>query len=389
MPVIDSTTTIKTIGVMGYSVSVLLLLSLSLISSITICDVIQAEAQTLQSNSGSNNTLGSSLPELYSSVAKSVVQVVAPVNETDPFAAPTLGSGFIYDNVGHVITSSTIAPSNNARFSVTFSDGTIYGARVAGIDEYNDLAVLRIEDQVPEDKLIPLPIGNSTELRIGEQVATIGYPLGLSSVLTAGVVAQKGFLLPMFSTPEDPLPAFSIPDTIVTDLATNAGNSGGPLFNMQGEVVGMTTVSTMTTPSSISFSVPSNTISKIAPVLIERGSYQHPWLGFSGIDVTPEIAEVIGLGEPRGFLVVETEPGGPMSIAGVQGGNIPVQIAGREIPLGGDVILAIDDRDVRKVEDVLGYMAQETEVGDTVTVTVWRDGQIIEIPVTAGVRPSL
>jgi S1-C subfamily serine protease len=314
---------------------------------------------------------------------------VAAENESALFPA-SIGSGFIYDNIGHVITSSSIVPANTARFSVTFSDGTIFGASLVGIDEYSDLAVLRIEDQVPAEKLIPLPVANSTGLRIGEQVATIGYPLGLPSVLTAGAVAQIGILLPMYNTPEDPAsaPAFSIPDTIAIDLTTDAGSSGGPLFNMQGEVVGMT-VSPMTPQSSISFSVPSNTISKIASVLIERGSYQHPWIGFSGIDITPEVAEVIGLGEPRGFLVIEAAPGGPADTAGIQGGNIPVQIAEREIALGGDVILAIDDREVRKIDDVLGYVAQATEVGDTVTVTIWRDGQIIEIPMTVGIRPGL
>ena len=170
-----------------------------------------------------------------------------------------------------------------------------------------------------------MPIGNSSELRIGEQVATIGYPFGFSSILTEGVVAQMGVLLPIYNTPGDDVaaPALSLPDTIITDLAINAGNSGGPLFDMQSEVVGMTIVSSMT-PSSISFSVPSNTISKIAPALIERGLYQHPWLGLSGIDVTPEIARAIGLEEPRGFLVIEAALGSPIDIAGVQGAVIVI-----------------------------------------------------------------
>jgi S1-C subfamily serine protease len=389
MPVINSTMTIKTMRAMGgYFVSFIILLSLSLISSIPVYDVTHAKAQTLQSsNNASSNTQGLSLPELYSSVSKSVVQVSA-VNQTDPFA-PSLGTGFIYDNVGHVITSSSsIAPANNTRVSVTFSDGTIYRGRVIGMDEFNDLAVLLIEDQVPADKLIPLPIGNSTELRIGEQIATIGYPLGgISSVLTTGIVAQMGFLLPIYNASSE-ASVFSIPDTIVTDLASSAGNSGGPLFNMQGEVVGMT-ISTTETPSAISFSVPSSTISRVAPVLIEGGLYQHPWLGFAGTDITPEIAETIGLEEPRGFLVIETEPGGPVDRAGIRGGNTSTQVEEGEITLGGDVILAIDDRDVRNIDDLLSYMEHATKVGDTVTVTVWREGQIIEIPVTVGVRPNL
>jgi hypothetical protein len=142
-------------------------------------------------------------------------------------------------------------------------------------------------------------------------------------------------------------------------------------------------------PTRISLSIPSNTIRKIAPALIETGSYQHPWLGISGWDMTPEIAEAIDFREPRGFLVTEAAPGGPADAAGVQGGNTSVQYGGREIPIGGDVILALDDRDVRGLNDLLGYLEQSTQIGDEVTLIVWRDGQTIEIPVTLGARPSL
>jgi S1-C subfamily serine protease len=161
---------------------------------------------------------------------------------------------------------------------------------------------------------------------------------------------------------------------------------------MQGEVIGINSAIFSTTGgfAGVGFAIPSNTIAKIVPVLIERGTFEHPWLGVSGIDMTPEIAEAIGLGEPRGFLVIDAPPDGPAGSAGVQGGGgTPVQLGGMEIPLGGDVILAIDDRDVRKIDDVLGYLQQATEVGETVTLTVWRDGQIINIDVTLGARPSL
>src|SRR3712207_7332138 len=163
-----------------------------------------------------------------------------------------------------------------------------------------------------------------------------------------------------------------------------------PIY-MQGEVVGINSAIFSTTGgfAGVGFAVPSNTIAKIAPILIERGTFQHPWLGVSGIDMTPEIAEAIGLGEPRGFLIIEATQIGRADTAGVQGGNTPVQLAGREIPLGGDVVLAIEDRDVRKIDDVLGYLQQATQVGETITLTVWRDGQIIDIGVTLGARPSL
>jgi S1-C subfamily serine protease len=162
-------------------------------------------------------------------------------------------------------------------------------------------------------------------------------------------------------------------------------------LDIQGEVVGINSAIFSTTGGSagVGFAIPSNAIAEIAPVLIERGTFEHPWLGVSGIDMTPEIAEAIGLGEPRGFLVIDAEPGGPADSAGIRGGDTPVQLDGREITLGGDVILAINDRDVRKIDDMLGYLQQATQVGEIVPLTVWREGQIIEIDVTLGARPSL
>jgi S1-C subfamily serine protease len=383
----------------------LLLLPLITTTTYTTSGLKEAGAQPSQVN----NTLTLSLPELYSNVEDSVVQITATTaaatagndttaagNETRPFEIgeePLIGSGFIYDNGGHIITSySLFVGTNPDDINATFSDGTIYGARVIGTDAYSDLAVLRLEDdEVPADKLVPLPLGNSTALKIGEQVATIGHPFGLVfGALTAGTVAQTGVLLPGQEVVDNNTssgPEFSIPDTIAADLSISDGNSGGPLFNMKGEVVGI--VVSIIDPTRISLSIPSNTIARIAPSLIEVGSYQHPSLGIFGFDMTPEIAEAIGLGEPRGFLVTEAEPGGPADAAGVQGGNTSMQLGGREIPIGGDVILAVDDRDVRRLNDILGYLEQSTQIGDEVTLIVWRDGQTIEIPVTLGARPSL
>ena len=334
------------------------------------------------------------LTDLFEETQQSVVQVSGISSEDNPFLGASLGSGFIYDNSGHIITNfHVIAGSNPDDISITFIDGTVYRARVVGTDQYSDLAVLHVEDDVPAEKLIPLPLGNSSALRVGQEVVAIGNPFGLSGSMTEGIVSGLNRLIPVYQDPFSDVaaPAFSIPDVIQTDAAINPGNSGGPLLNMQGEVVGINSAIFSTTGgfAGVGFAVPSNTIAKIAPILIERGTFQHPWLGVSGIDMTPEIAEAIGLGEPRGFLVIEAAPGGPADAAGVQGGNTPVQLAGREIVLGGDVILAIDDRDVRKIDDVLGYLQQATQVGETVTLTVWRDGQIMNIGMTLGARPSL
>ena len=339
-----------------------------------------------------NNTL--TLTDLFGQTQQSVVQVSGALSEDDPFFGTSLGSGFIYDNSGHIITNyHVVAGSDPNDISITFIDGTVYRARVVGTDQYSDLAVLHVEDDIPAEKLIPLPLANSSGLLVGQEVVAIGNPFGLSGSMTEGIVSGLNRLIPVYQDPFSNVatPAFSIPDVIQTDAAINPGNSGGPLLNMRGEVVGINSAIFSTTGgfAGVGFAVPSNTIAKVAPVLIERGFFEHPWLGVSGIDMTPETAEAIGLGEPRGFLVIEVAPGGPADGAGVQGGDTPMQLNGREIPLGGDVVLAINDRDVRKIDDVLGYLQQATQVGETVTLTVWRDGQIIEIDVTLGARPSL
>ena len=338
-----------------------------------------------------NNTL--TLEDLFRDTQQSVVQVSGTAtNNNNMFSGVTLGSGFVYDTSGHIVTNYHVVAGDDD-ISITFIDGTVYRARIVGTDQYSDLAVLRIQDDIPTDKLKPLPLGNSSSLRVGQEVIAIGNPFGLSGSMTEGIVSGLNRLIPVY---QDPLsnvaaPAFSIPDVIQTDAAINPGNSGGPLLDMEGEVIGINSAIFSTTGgfAGIGFAIPSNTIDQVVPSLIATGSYQHPWLGVSGIDMTPEIAEAMGLGEPRGFLVIEAAPGGPADSAGVQGGDTPAQLDGREIPLGGDVILGINDKDIRKIDDVLGYLQQATKVGETVTLTVWRDGQIIQINVTLGPRPSL
>jgi S1-C subfamily serine protease len=338
-----------------------------------------------------NNTL--TLEDLFRDTQQSVVQVSGTAtNNNNMLSGVTLGSGFVYDTSGHIVTNYHVVAGDDD-ISITFIDGTVYRATVVGTDQYSDLAVLRVQDDVPTDKLKPLPLGNSSSLRVGQEVVAIGNPFGLSGSMTEGIVSGLNRLIPVYQDPFSNVaaPAFSIPDVIQTDAAINPGNSGGPLLDMEGEVIGINSAIFSTTGgfAGIGFAIPSDTITQVAPSIIATGSYQHPWLGVSGIDMTPEIAEAIGLGEPRGFLVIEAAPGGPADSAGVQGGDTPAQLDGREIPLGGDVILAINDKDIRKIDDVLGYLQQATKVGETVTLTVWRDGQIIQIDVTLGPRPSL
>jgi S1-C subfamily serine protease len=298
-----------------------------------------------------------------------------------------VGSGFVYDREGHIVTNYHVIAGGGdpENIDVTFSDGAVYRAEVIGTDQYSDLVVLQIQDQAARQKMMPLPIGNSSQLYVGDQVVAIGNPFGLTGTMTLGIISGLSRLLPVQSSQDAPGSsefAFSIPNIIQTDTAINPGNSGGPLLNMQGAVVGITTAVFSVTGefAGVGFAVPSNAISNIAPVLIEEGSFEHPWLGVSGTDVTPDIANSIGLQEARGFLVTNVVEGGPADIAGIQGGDRLIR---------GDIILAVDNVAVRKLDDLLSYLEASTEVGKTITLTILRDGETRQLNTILGARPSL
>jgi S1-C subfamily serine protease len=322
------------------------------------------------------------LPDLFDKAGKSVVQVSA---SNDVSEQGKLGSGFIYDDNGHIVTNLHVASGSN-QLDVTFPDGTIYRATLIGSDPFTDLAVLYIKD-APKDKLVPLPLADSTKIRVGEQVAAIGNPFGLSSSMTSGIVSGIGRLIP--SQDSGPLPFF-IPDIIQTDAPINPGNSGGPLLDMRNEVVGINTAIRSTTGefAGIGFAVPSNTIAKIIPSLIKTGKFQHPWVGISGADMTPDLAKALKLSEPRGVLVVEVIGGSPAEKAGIRTGNSPTKVDGQTIPLGGDIILELDGHQIRKVDDILVYLQREKSVGDVMDVAILRDGKLQHVSVHLDARPS-
>ncbi|HEX5978633.1 MAG TPA: trypsin-like peptidase domain-containing protein [Nitrososphaeraceae archaeon] len=400
-------------------------------------DAQQTETQNSTNNISSTNVTSPSLTptEIFSKVQDSVVQVTTTNRDIAGPLNSGLGSGFVYDNDGHIITnyhvvalaslsgesSNNISSSNNnTEIIVTFNDGSVYNARVVGSDRFSDIAVLSVEN-ISKSKLVPLTFGNSSQAEIGEQVVAIGNPFGLSGTLTVGVVSGLGRIIPSLPDdqqeqqqqqppppllPENPfgdqfpdipgLPfqqpplipdqqqqersgAFSIPDIIQTDAAVNPGNSGGPLLNMEGQVIGMNTAIFSETGvyAGIGFAIPSNTITKIVPSLITAGSYQHPWLGLIGADITPDIAKALGLSldEAKGFLVIGVNEGSPADKAGIRGGDRVTNVNGREIRLGGDIVLKIDNKDVRKIEDILTYLEGQKHVGDTVQLTIVRDGK--------------
>jgi serine protease Do len=394
---------------------------------------------------GSNNTVQDlTLPELFERAEKSVVQVTTTSGAGEPGSFRSgIGSGFVYNDDGLIVTNyHVIAPSirlsselvrgeanDGVDINVAFEDGTIYQANLVGADRFSDIAVI----DIPEDarnRLVPLPIGNSSELRVGQQVVAIGNPFGLSGSMTEGIVSGLGRLIPSSeeeqlppfpdgtplpppqdpSNPEAPLQppnppsspdeelleaqrrgSFSIPDIIQTDAPINPGNSGGPLLDLRGEVIGMNTAIFSSTGESagVGFAIPSNTLKKVVPALISSGVYQHPWLGISGTDITPEIAEVLGLSEAKGFLVTDITSESPADKAGIRGGYKIDNINGREIALGGDIIVAIDNNTVRKIDDILSYLEREKTVGDQVQLTVLRDGNIEQtLPTILAARPG-
>ena len=322
-----------------------------------------------------------SLPQLFAKVEKSVVQITDS-DESDILNS-RLGSGFVYDDNGHIITNHHVV-NGGGRLDVTFLDGTVYRATLIGSDPFTDIAVLYVED-TPKEKLVPLPLADSTKVRVGEQVAAIGNPFGLSGSMSAGIISGLGRLIP-----SDQAGSFSIPDVIQTDAPINPGNSGGPLLNMRGEVIGINSAIYSTTGqfAGIGFAVPSNTLAKVVPSLITKGSFQHPWLGVAGRDMTPGIADALGLTEPRGFLVMDVVAGSPAEQAGIQGGDRETTIDGVPVMLGGDVITSIDDKTVRKIDDILVYLQREKTVGDDLKLTILRDGQTMEVTITLGARPS-
>lgn len=374
----------------------------------TSLNITKNDNNSTNINNNNNNTISSSnsfdqslqedLIKLYDKVEHSVVQVTQDSNLP---GASRLGSGFVYDKEGHIVTNYHVVAGDtiNREFDVTFTDGTGYKATVVGVDPFAEIAVLKIdvENNIEViEKLEPLSIGNFSEVDVGQRVAAIGNPFGLSASITEGIVSGLGRVLPALPSENsqrsiiEDTPAFSIPDIIQTDAAINPGNSGGPLLNMKGEVIGINTAIFSATGvySGVGFAIPSYLIQKVVPSIIATGEYQHPYLGVSGTDINSDIAEMMNLQNTTGFLVIQVTSGSPAEKAGIRGGSILTEIDGREIELGGDVIIGIDDKSIRKIDDLLSYLDREKKVGENVTLTVIRNGQVQEIDLTLAARPN-
>ena len=321
------------------------------------------------------------LVELFEKSESGVVRIdVDKINSS--LETGSLGSGFVFDDLGHIITNAHVVESASS-VTITFLDGSQYNAQIIGLDKFTDIAVIKVEEK--PRYLHPLQMGDSSTLKVGEQVAAIGNPFGLSGSMTSGIVSQIGRLLPSQDT------GFSIPNVIQTDAAINPGNSGGPLLNMAGKVMGINTAIQSGTGQSagIGFAVPSNTILKVVPVLIEEGKYSHPWIGISGQDIYPELAKVRDLDQSKGFLIVTVVPGSPAEIAGLKGVSEIKIIGDKEYPADGDIIVSVDGKEVRKISDILIHLQEEKSVGDEMILGILRDGEVMHIILALVERPDL
>lgn len=319
-----------------------------------------------------NVTRENVLVELFQKVDESVVSVRGTGGQN------AQGSGFVYSEKGYIVTNEHVV-SDSDRLEVTFTDGRTVRAELVGKDVYTDLAVLKVNRR----NLEPLELGNSSRVEVGQRAVAVGNPFGLRGTMTSGIVSQKGRLLPVQG-------GFSIPNVLQTDAAINPGNSGGPLMNIRGEVIGVNTAiqSTTGTFSGVGFAIPVNTVRRVVPKLIEEGDADHPWIGVSGMDVDADIADRMELENATGFLVVEVVEDSPAERAGLKAGNRTVSIRGSEVTLGGDVIVAINGEEMHGIRDILLKLSQDTSVGETINVTVIRDGERVTVPLTLDERPN-
>ena len=309
-----------------------------------------------------------------------------PEKESEPELTYGSGTGFVWDEEGHIVTNNHVI-ENAVEVTVTYSDGIQRKAEVIGADPDSDLAVLEVEN--PKEGLTPVTMGDSAALKPGDLAAAIGNPLGQTGTMTQGIISALGR---SYAVGGDGNGNYTIPDVIQTDASINPGNSGGVLINADGEVVGVVMAFSSYSYSSagIGYAIPSNLVKRVVPSLIETGEYLHPWIGMSGIALTPDINEQLELDhDQRGAYIQTITDGSPADKAGIRGGDEDLEIAkGAVIKVGGDIVTKINERDVKGMDDIIAYLSSNTSIGDTITLHVLRDGEELDIDLTLAARPT-
>ncbi|MBL8134771.1 MAG: trypsin-like peptidase domain-containing protein [Anaerolineae bacterium] len=333
------------------------------------------------------------LTNIFERVAPSVVNIDVVVAGTATGVEDvSSGSGFVYDSAGYIITNAHVV-ADARDILVTYFDGRISEAEVVGVDTYSDLAVLRVE--IEANHLRPVTFGDSRRIRVGERAIAIGNPFGLSTSMTVGIVSGLGRQLPSAELIGASGPGFENPSIIQVDTDINPGNSGGPLLNSHGEVIGVNTAIRTETGvfAGVGFAVPSSTVLRVIPELIADGKVEYAWLGISTLPsenglTAAALAEPLELPVEAGVLVEYVTPGSPAAAAGLLGGMRVETVRGRDICVGGDIIIAVDGIAVETMDALVAYLVAETRPADTIRLTIIRGSQTFDIAVTLMARPD-
>jgi putative serine protease PepD len=327
---------------------------------------------------------GKSIGDIYDQEGRGVVQVLSTsVVSDDPFfgaqESRSSGSGFVIDKSGRIVTNYHVV-QDAENVQVSFSGEDNVDARVIGVDPSTDIAVLQIEAQARA--LVTLPLGDSDSVRVGDAVVAIGNPFGLERSVTAGIVSalQREITAPN---------GFAIDEVIQTDAAINHGNSGGPLLNADGQVIGVNAQIETETGGNvgIGFAIPINTVKEVVSQIIEEGKVEHAYMGIEMQTIDSDLTEQVRLPAESGVLVSRVVPGSPADDAGLKGGSRNVVVDGESYTLGGDIITEIDGEPVESAEEVRSVV-NDKEPGDELEVEVRREDSTDTLTLTLGRRPA-
>lgn len=327
------------------------------------------------------------LVSMYERVIPGIVSIQVLTN-----AGGSQGTGFVYDKQGHIITNEHVVEGQTS-MQVAFTSGFKAYATLVGVDKDSDIAVIKVD--APESELVPLALGDSYQVKVGQKVIAIGNPFGLSGTMTTGIVSALGRTLPSNRQAGSGGGFFSAGDLIQTDAAINPGNSGGPLFNLNGEVIGInrairtvsSTASGEPVNSGIGFAIAINIAKRVVPEIIKSGKYDYPYMGISSIDdLGIEEIKALGLTQFTGAYVTTVVSGGPAAKAGIKAGTQDVGL-GPNLLGGGDLIVAMDGVPIKNFDELLRYLINNKSPGDTLVLTVLRNGEKIDLTLTLDKRP--
>jgi S1-C subfamily serine protease len=331
--------------------------------------------------------LNSSVSELYAQVKDSVVVIrgLAPAYYDifgHPYYSQVQGSGFVYNFTGQmVVVTNYHVVADAVNISVTFSNGNAYSASVLGSDPYSDLAVLSTD--APQTECKPLEMVSSSTLDVGDPVLVVGTPYGLAGSMSTGYVSALGRTLN-----EETTGGYVIANVIQTTAALNPGNSGGPVLNYLGQVVGIATA-IVEDSEGLGFAIPSNTVLREISDLVNTGTYEnHPWLGASGTDMSYEIAQKLGTNVTYGWLIAHVTNNGPADKAGLQGGTQQITVVGSLVTVGGDILIAVNGTRITGIDSLSAYLEEYTLPEQTVELTIIRDTQTINVSLVLESRPT-